>query len=425
MALGATTTDETQAVEEGDPHSTDWLCGLPRRRSYFRPTQFPRGPTVQRPFIEPRDKSEDIYVHNTRILGDARDCEGIDRHCYRRASSGRMKCLQCFDYNFWVVRGRCRCGFDRFDTTLLRMAIRDMSWDTALLFTGPDGSEPNFDRLIFDHIDFEMRIEQRRWSVANLKWAARNTKEILKTLRDVFGQEVCVHREGSVRKNTAIESSDLDLMITLEDHRAMTRSERDAIVTALRTRIDTFTDVCLGRNSIKVTPMYGPAIDLVAQHSDFVPYSPPRRLPVADTRLWGKPTMSLAVSGLKLWWHSISQAPSKVPGFFWEVLVTQQEDEECAMASEQRDFFSSTSGLTYFLQTLKLLADWGDSYARKQSSGETSCEDESGGLLTPQVVALKWTPILPEHILAELRQAAKAAIAVWGRGHDLREAFGL
>ena len=114
LSGSAMSTEGADEINDVDPDSH-----LPRRRSFFRPTQFPRGP-MSGPYVEPRDKINDVYVHNTRVLCDGRDNEGIVRHCYRRASSGRMKCLRCFDYNFWVARGSCSyCGFDRFDTTPL------------------------------------------------------------------------------------------------------------------------------------------------------------------------------------------------------------------------------------------------------------------------------------------------------------------
>jgi hypothetical protein len=345
-------------------------------------------------------------------MGDARDDEGVDRHCFRKASSGRMKCFSCADYNFGVVRGCCDwCKFDRFDTTLLRSVFSNDLDDTLTSVFG---------RLVGDHVEFEARVEkQHRWSKATYRALTRNTQIIIKAVRDVFGQQSWIHKEGSLRKDTAVESSDVDLMITLEGNRAMTIAERDELVRAMRCCTYAFKEVAMGHNSIKITPFVGPMIDIIAHCSDFVAYSPERVRSIADNKLRGKPAMSLAVSGLKIWWHSVAPPEYTVPGSFWEVLVTQLQTEDLDGATTSGNYVHSfiqfSSGFTYFLQTMKLLADSGGT----SSTSDTWTNDRGS------MVAFKWTPILPEDRLAEVRRAAANALELWDSRHDLRAAFGI
>jgi len=227
-------------------------------------------------------------VNNTR--DEPMKDEGPDRHCLRPTRKGVMKCSACHDYNKGVRRGECfACGHKRFDVANLLSVL--------------DGAELEKEVLT---LSFEESIERRRWSEEEMSAAGVNTNAVLHCVRAVFANKALVHKEGSTRKDTAVDTSDIDLMVTLSNRRAMNDAQRDDLLRALRARVDVFRDVRLGRHAIKIQPHQGPSIDVVAHHSSFE-LSPTtlKYLAPAGTGFWGKPAVALAVSGIKIWWSAI------------------------------------------------------------------------------------------------------------------------
>ena len=58
-------------------------------------------------------------------------------------------------------------------------------------------------------------------------------------------------KEGSVRKNTAVCDSDLDLMVHLSREQKMTRDERETLKTQLEQLSGVFERVTLGPNAVR------------------------------------------------------------------------------------------------------------------------------------------------------------------------------
>ena len=236
------------------------------------------------------------YCNNTRYKR-SKPGAPTDRHCVHPTSTGKMKCGQCNNYNSGVRRGACNdCSFDRF-----RLA------------TGPEAK-------------FEQRLEGlHRWSRAKELATGTNTSIIVNVARQLFGGNTTVAKEGSVRKNTATQDSDLDLMVRLPQSRRdaatlwffvrllgcwepglvtlvtrtleaqvkvsadgrrlanarrdllplsrpMSKHEHQRLRDALAAHADVFASVTVAKHAIKVVPANGGAeTDVVAHryHSDF------------------------------------------------------------------------------------------------------------------------------------------------------------
>lgn len=137
--------------------------------------------------------------------------------------------MRCFDYNRGVCRGVCGwCGFDRFSMSEAHSAL-------ALI----EGREvtPEISRAIATDLEFEARIEKyHRWSEPVERQSRANNRIVLEVAQGVFDGKACVHKEGSVRKHTAVQGSDVDLMVTLSDWRAMADAQRLTLEQALRAR---------------------------------------------------------------------------------------------------------------------------------------------------------------------------------------------
>jgi len=345
-------------------------------------------------------------VNNTR--DEPMKDEGPDRHCLRPTRKGVMKCSACHDYNKGVRRGECfACGHKRFDVANLLSVL--------------DGAELEKEVLT---LSFEESIERRRWSEEEMSAAGVNTNAVLHCVRAVFANKALVHKEGSTRKDTAVDTSDIDLMVTLSNRRAMNDAQRDDLLRALRARVDVFRDVRLGRHAIKIQPHQGPSIDVVAHHSSFE-LSPTtlKYLAPAGTGFWGKPAVALAVSGIKIWWSAIKDGielnvsvvagqtpgskspPARIPGHVWESIVLSLEEALQAQATGDQAAGTVKSGLDYFLQTMEHLAS-------DDSGSSTTWRHPLGG---PSVAA-DWRPI---------RQASRMALATWQDSHDLRAAFSI
>lgn len=347
------------------------------------------------------------YVNNTRVeVGDAE--KDPDRHCFQPTSKGKMKCSRCYDYNSGVRRGVCRaCGYNRFDPSELEEALGSAELeDTALA------------------LSFEEAVERNRWSEEESRAAGMNTHAVHLCVKEVFAGKALVHKEGSVRKNTDTNASDVDLMVTLSSRKKMSDAERDGLLRALGA-VALFREVRLGRNAIKITPHEGPKMDVVAHHSEFdLPPFTLAYLKPAGTGFWGKPAAALAVSGLKIWWNSVkiridlsvhwvqpnlnldpemSHPPARIPGHVWESIVLSIEEELHEQATGGPETCKVKSGLDYFLQAMQLLA------STASASGTTWSYPLGGSL-----VAANWDPICEE---------ANAALASWEDGRSLR-AFG-
>lgn len=375
---------------------------------------FPRGPhppphgekKLGRGNPTGRNHGNPGYTNNTRNEPDKDRAEGIDRHCSRPTRQGVMKCSECFDYNKGVRRGECiACGHTRFALGHLQAVLEGDELEDAALA-----------------LQFEASVEHHRWSEEEGLISGVNTHAVVECARAVFAGKALVHKEGSVRKNTAVEGSDIDLMVTLASRKRMSDGQRDDLVRALRARTDLFREVNLGRHAIKITPHNGPSLDVVAHHSAFE-LSPTTLsyLAPAGTCFWGKAGAALAVSGLKVWWNHIKggirlkvfrledgeqdEPPARMPGHVWEKLVLTLEEELEAQASGDQASGRVKSGFDYFMQTVELLAS-------DASGSRTTWNYPLGG----GAVGADWTPI---------REAAKAALAIWGDSKDLHTAFGI
>ena len=347
------------------------------------------------------------YVNNTRVKVPYPE-EGPDRHCVRPTSKGVMKCQRCYDYNKGVRRGSCRaCSYNRFDLVgELEVSLGTSELEDAAL-----------------ELSFEETVEQNRWSEEEARAVGTNTHAVHLCVKEVFAGKAMVHKEGSVRKNTATSASDVDLMVTLSSRKKMSDAERDDLLHALE-KISLFREVRLGRNAIKITPHRGPKLDVVAHHSAFE-LSPNTLayLKPAGVGFWGKPGAALAVSGLKIWWNGVknrinlsvyrlqpsldpemSQPPERIPGHVWEKIVLSLEGELEEQATGDQETCKVKTGFDYFLQAMQLLAS--------DASGSGTTWNYPLG---DPLVAADWGPI---------REEANAALAVWEEGRSLR-AFGM
>lgn len=355
-----------------------------------------------------RNHGSSGYVNNTRVEVPDPD-EGPDRHCVRPTSKGVMKCSRCYDYNKGVRRGVCRaCSYNRFDLSELEEALSSAELeDTALA------------------LSFEEAVERNRWSEEEARAVGTNTHAVHLCVKAVFKAKAMVHREGSVRKNTATNASDVDLMVTLSSRKKMSDAERDDLLRAL-SAVSLFREVRLGKNAIKITPHQGPKLDVVAHHSAFE-LSPTTLayLKPAGVGFWGKPGAALAVSGLKIWWNSVknridlsvyrlqpsftldpemSQPPARIPGHVWESIVLSLEEELHEQATGDQETCKVKSGFDYFLEAIQLLAS--------DASGSGTTWNYPLGY---PLVAADWDPI---------REAANAALGIWEEGRNLC-AFGM
>ena len=384
------------------------------------PFTFPRGPHPA-PYGQAgklrgnptgRNHGSSGYVNNTRaVVPDAGD-EGPDRHCVRPTSKGVMKCARCYDYNKGVRCGVCfACNYNRFDVDELEEAL-----GVAL------GSAELEDAALA--LCFEEAVERNRWSEEEARSVGTNTHAVHLCVKEVFAGKAMVHKEGSVRKNTATNASDVDLMVTLSSRKKMSDAERDDLLRAL-SKIVLFREVRLGRNAIKITPHQGPNLDVVAHHSAFE-LSPNTLayLRPAGVGFWGKPGAALAVSGLKIWWNRVKSRvvlsvyrlqpsldhewsqdpPARIPGHVWESIVLGLEEELHEQATGDQETCKVKSGFDYFLQAMQLLAS--------DASGSSTTWNYPLG---DNPVAADWGPI---------REEADAALAVWGEERNLR-AFGM
>lgn len=332
-----------------------------------------------------------------------------DRHCIQPTKKGKMKCMRCFDYNGGVRCGVCKkCGFDRFDADELAPMLLRLDVDDAHRTAAPPMD-----------VCFEARIERsHRWSDETLAAVGANNHCVHRVVKETFAEKAMVHVEGSVRKNTAVRSSDVDLMVTLSHRAEMTEEERQRLAGALRARTDVFKNVVVGKNSIKVTPVCGPQLDVVAHHSAFegaAPYLQP-----AGTGFWGRPAAALAVSGLKVWWDSLPASQTvgawngatpltkPVPGRAWEEMVLRLgSDFVRAYASmlsgtkrqRTRVQAGADTGLSRFLAVMQWLA----------------ADDHHKAMEGTSVPMMLWLPV---------HRAAKTAFAAWLRSPRL-EAFGI
>ena len=137
--------------------------------------------------------------------------------CSADEQKGVMKCSRCYDYNKGVRRGVCRaCSYNRFDLSELEEALSSAELeDTALA------------------LSFEEAVERNRWSEEEARAVGTNTHAVHLCVKAVFKAKAMVHREGSVRKNTATNASDVDLMVTLSSRKKMSDAERDDLLRAL------------------------------------------------------------------------------------------------------------------------------------------------------------------------------------------------
>ena len=346
-------------------------------------------------------------------MGDERDIEGFDRHCFRPTRSGIMKCRRCYDYNRGVMYGVCSvCKFNRFDVDMVSDVCNPNRKDSVHC---PEALD----------LEFEECIQLNKWTDSEVRAAASNTDKIFHLVNKMFGGGAAVHKEGSVRKNTAIQISDVDLMVTLKGRRQMTDNERDCLVRNLQALIDgttgayMFQQVKVGLHAIKATPMKGPRIDIVAHHSNFK-LSPRAQnyLKPAGKTFWGLPAATLAVSGMKVWWHSVSKT-NKIPGYIWEELVVHIEKDILREAARDQDMFTVKSGLAYFLQTMTVLAT-----TRPQHLQQPQSETPWWRRYAEATYAtFEWTPAR-EKFLHRVCKAAQHAVELWEDNHDLCTAFG-
>ncbi|KAJ1457899.1 hypothetical protein M885DRAFT_562376 [Pelagophyceae sp. CCMP2097] len=318
-------------------------------------------------------------VHNTR----QEDSKRADRHCFVPTRKGTMKCMRCFDYNAGNRRGVCnRCHFDRF-------SMRSLAAQLPGLFVD-DGATPDEADL-----DFERRIEKHhRWSPGERRHVGANTSAVLRAVKDTFDERAVVHKEGSVRKNTEVRGSDVDLMMTLSGMRQMTAAERADVAARLRARADVFESVAVCPRAIKLVPHHGPAIDVVAHHSEFAP----NYLRPAGAEFWSKAKEALAASGLKVWWFGLARprrgdalAQGFVPGCAFENMALRWS---CAPAQD--------TGLKRFLATIGILAEDVAPHAAMQQIAE-----------------------VPACFYSQIHFAAKRSSASWATTRNLQVAFGI
>jgi len=281
-----------------------------------------------------------------------------------------MKCQKCHDYNRGVRSGTCsRCSFDRF---------QDAAHEEA--------------------VAFEKKIEQKhRWSDEKARATGANTQLIKDTVKAVFHERAVISKEGSVRKCTEIEGSDLDLMITLSHNSPMTEAQREELAQELRKRTDVFQDVNIAHHAIKCEPHEGAPVDIVAHHSMFCF----KYLRPAGDKFWDRSAASLAVSGLKVWWGSRStreDAGKPIPGTGWEEVVLRSVDPAATPGSETWQSGISETGFAHFLSTLKLL-----------STNIEVCEGTQ----------------IPRRCWDAINDAARNSLLLWADDPDFEVAFGV
>jgi ribosomal protein L37E len=324
-----------------------------------------------------------------------------------------MKCRRCNDYNRNVAQGVCsKCQFNRFDYEMVSEMCNPNKTSTIIC---PDAVD----------LEFEEYIQRSKWDDITLRKAASNTDKIHHLIQQLFGGGAMVHKEGSVRKHTDTRTSDVDLMITLKGRRQMTSCERDLLMHGLQFLTDdstgdsVFQQVEVGCRAIKVTPTTGPSIDIVAHHSNFQLSSWTQNyLKPAGTMFWGFPAATLAVSGLKVWWHSLNMGKkNKIPGYLWEELVIHVTRDLLNEAECDQDTCTIKSGLAYFLQTMTIFKLSYNAEDPQQTTYWWRGKVEAAN------VVFEWTPAR-ENILHRVCKAARDALQSWEIEHDLCKAFG-
>ena len=108
-----------------------------------------------------------------------------------------MKCAQCFDYNRGVKAGECiACGHNRFDDA----AAVELTDDTLDLLS----------------LQLEKTLQlNHSWTEIEERENATNVEAINLLCKKLFGGNAFVSKEGSVAKMTAINTSDVDLMVSM------------------------------------------------------------------------------------------------------------------------------------------------------------------------------------------------------------------
>lgn len=124
---------------------------------------------------------------------------------------------------------------------------------------------------------FQHRVESRSRASVDDPAVGKNVKRVQGIVRDVCGPHSFVTKEGSRGKSTAIQNSDIDLLVHTPE--PISRQQRRDLAARVQEDVRLGGEVTIGKTAIQVKPTKSPKIDLVPAKTT---YSAPKYGAIGD-----------------------------------------------------------------------------------------------------------------------------------------------